>query len=167
MSSEQMYGCLYCKTGSEKSIAEYIREAFEDVETVVPMRLRRKKVDGKVIEDFVQLLPGYLFFRTVNASSAIRLPTITNVYRLLEYENRNWQLIDHDRAFAEFLFENDLRQVPIVKFINGRLHFEDGFLQGYDEQVLRVNRRKQTAEVQLKISNLSFWIGYNETNQME
>ena len=62
MSSEQMYGCLYYKTGSEKSIAEYIREAFEDIETVVPMRLRRKKVEGKVIEDFTQLLPGYIFF---------------------------------------------------------------------------------------------------------
>ena len=88
------------------------------------------------------------------------------MYRLLKYENRNWQLIDCDKAFAEFLFENDLRQVPVVKFINGRLHFGDEFLQGYDEQVLRVNQRKQTAEVQLKISNLSFWIGYNEDDTM-
>ena len=42
------------------------------------------------------------------------------------------------------------------------LHFEDGFLYGCDDAVIRVNRRKKTAEIRLGIDRLAFWIGYNE-----
>ena len=35
MDSERIYGCLYCKTGCEKSVAAYIKEAFDDIETMV------------------------------------------------------------------------------------------------------------------------------------
>ena len=58
------YGCLFCRTGVEATIAGYINQTITDVEAVAPTRTRRKTVAGKVIEDQVQLLPGYLFFRT-------------------------------------------------------------------------------------------------------
>ena len=44
--------------------------------------------------------------------------------------------------------------------VNRKLHFEDGFLYGHDDAVLRVNRRKKTAEVRLEIDQRAFWIGY-------
>ena len=47
--------------------------------------------------------------------------------------------------------------------IDGKLHFEDDFLYGYDDAVLRVSRRKKTVEVRLGIDQLTFWIGYCET----
>ena len=87
---------------------------------------------------------------------------ITNVLKLLEYDNLGRELTGGDREFAEFLFDNDLLQPPRVTFIDGRMHFEDGFLYGYDDAVLCVNRRKKTAEVRLGIDRLAFWIRYNE-----
>ena len=58
------YGCLFCRTGAEATIAGYINQTITDVEAAAPTRTRRKTVAGKAVEDQVQLLPGYIFFRT-------------------------------------------------------------------------------------------------------
>ena len=156
------YGCLFCRTGAETTIASYINQSIPDVEAVAPTRTRRKTVAGKAIEDQVQLLPGYIFFRTETDEQVPQLTRITNVLKLLEYDNLSWELTVSDREFAEFLFDNDLLHPPHVSFIDGKLHFEDGFLYGHDDAVLRMNRRKRAAEVRLGIDRLAFWIGYDE-----
>lgn len=156
------YGCLFCRTGAEATIAGYINQTITNVEAVAPSRTSRKTVAGKVIEDQVQLLPGYIFFRTESDEPISRLTRITNVLKLLEYDNLSWELTCGDREFAEFLFDNDLLQPPHVTFIDRKLHFEDGFLYGHDDAVLRVNWRKKTAEVRLGIDRLAFWISYTE-----
>ena len=156
------YGCLFCRTGAEATIAGYINQTITDVEAVALTRTRRKTVAGKVIEDQTQLLPGYIFFRTKSDEPLPQLTRITNVLKLLEYDNFSWELTGGDREFAEFLFDNDPLQLPHVTFIDGKLHFEDGFLYGFDDAVVRVNRRKKTAEVRLGIDRLAFWIGYDE-----
>lgn len=63
---EWRYGCLFCRTGVETTIVDYINQTMDEIEAVDPMRIRRKTVAGRVIEDQVQLLPGYIFFRTEN-----------------------------------------------------------------------------------------------------
>ena len=153
---------FFCRTGAETTIADYINQTITDVEAVAPTRTRRKAVAGKAVEDQVQLLPGYIFFRTETDEQVPQLTRITNVLKLLEYDNLNWELTGGDKEFAEFLFDAGLLQPPHVTFINGRLHFEDGFLHGHDDAVLRVNRRKRTAEVRLEIDQLAFWIGYTD-----
>lgn len=154
------YGCLFCRTGAEASIAGYINQTITDVEAVAPTRIRRKIVAGKIVKDQVQLLPGYIFFRTEFDEQILKLARITNVFKLLEYDNLCWELDGSDKEFAEYLFDNDLLQPPHASFVDGRLHFEDGFLYGHDDAVLRVNRRKKTAEIRLEIDRLAFWIGY-------
>ena len=161
------YGCLFCRTGAEAPITGYINQTITDVEAVAPTRIRRKTAAGKVIEDRVQLLPGYIFFRTESDEPLPLLTRITNVLKLLEYDNLSWELTGGDREFAEFLFDNDLIQPPHVTCIDSKLHFEDGFLYGHDDAVLRVNRRKKTAEVRLEIDRLAFWIGYIEQYHIE
>ena len=156
------YGCLFCRTGAEAAISGYINQTITDVEAVAPTRTRRKTVAGKPVEDQVQLLPGYILFRTESDEPLPPLTHITNVLKLLEYDNLSWELTGSDREFAEFLFDNDPLQPPHVSFIDDKLHFEDGFLYGHDDAVLRVNWRKKTADVRLEIDHLAFWIGYIE-----
>lgn len=156
------YACLFCRTGAETTVANCINQTIIGIEAIAPTRTRRKTIAGKVIEEQVQLLPGYLFFRTETGEQLSQLTRITNVLKLLEYDNLSWELTGNDKDFAEFLFGNNLLQSPHAAFIDGRLHFEDGFLYGHDDAVVRVNRRKKTAEVRLEIDGLAFWIGYVE-----
>lgn len=159
------YGCLFCRTGAEAPIASYINQMITDVEAVAPTRIRRKTVAGKIVKAQVQLLPGYIFFRTGFDEQIPQLTRITNVFKLLEHDKRCWELIGGDKEFAEFLFDNDLLQPPHVTFIDGRLHFENGFLYGHDDAVLCVNRRKKTAEIRLELDKLAFWIDrYNKSS---
>lgn len=155
------YGCLFCRTGTEVSVADSINQRMSSVEAIAPVCVRRKTVAGKVIENQVQLLPGYIFFRTETPERLPQMTCISNVLKLLEYDDLNWELMGSDREFAEFLFGNALLR-PRVSFIDGRLHFEEGFLYGHDDAVVRVNRRKKTAEIRLEIDRLAFWIGYDE-----
>ena len=158
------YGCLFCRTGAEATIAGYINQTITNVEAAAPTRTRRKTVAGKVVEDQVQLLPGYIFFRTESDEQTPQLTRITNVLKLLEYDNISWKLTGGDREFAKFLFDNDLFQTPHVTFFDGKLHFENGFLYGHDDAVLRVNRRKKTAEIKLGIDRLVFWVSYIDSH---
>lgn len=154
------YGCLFCRTGTECAIVAYINQSIEAVKAIVPMRTRRKTVAEKVIEDKVPLLPGYVFFRLLDAEQLPLLTRISNVLKILEYDTLRWELSGRDKEFATFLFDNDSIQPPQVTFIDGKLHFMDGFLYGHDDAVLRVNRRKQTVEIKLGIDRMAFWIGY-------
>ena len=159
------YGCLFCRTGAEATIAGYINQTITNVEAAAPTRTRRKTVAGKTIEDQVQMLPGYLFFRTESDEPLPQLTRITNVIKLLEYDNLSWELTGGDREFAEFLLDNGLLQLSQVTFIDGRIHFEDGFLYGFDDAMLRVNRRKRTAEIKLEIDRLALWLGYTRRSK--
>lgn len=154
------YGCLFCRTGAEATIAGYINQTITNVEAAAPTRTRRKTVAGKAIEDQVRMLPGYIFFRTESDESISRLSRIVNVLKSLEYGNLSRELTCGDREFAEFLFDNGLLQLSQVTFIDGRIHFEDGFLYGRDDAMLHVNRRKRTAEIKLEIDRLALWLGY-------
>ena len=80
------YGCLFCRTGVETTIAGYINQTITDVEAVAPTRTRRKTIAGKPVEDQVQLLPGYIFFRTETDEQITQLTRITNVLKLLQYD---------------------------------------------------------------------------------
>lgn len=71
------YGCLFCRTGAEAAIAGYVNQTITDVEAVAPTRTRRKTIAGKAVEDQVQLLPGYLFFRTETDERITQLTRIT------------------------------------------------------------------------------------------
>ncbi|MDO4385171.1 MAG: hypothetical protein Q4E18_04145 [Clostridia bacterium] len=155
------YGCLFCRTGTEVSVADSINQRMSSVEAIAPVRVRRKTVAGKVLEDQAPLLPGYIFFRTETVERLPQMTRISDVLKLLEYDDLSWELMGSDREFAEFLFGNALFR-PRVSFIDGRLHFEEGFLYGHDDAVVRVNRRKKTAEIRLEIDRLAFWIGYDE-----
>ena len=84
-------------------------------------------VAGKIVEDQVLILPESIFFRTKIDESLSRLTCITNVLKLLEYDNFSWKLTGGDREFAEFLFDNDPLQLSHASFIDGKLHFEDSF----------------------------------------
>ena len=43
------YGCLFCRTGTEATIAGYINQTITNVEAVAPTRTRHKTVAGKAV----------------------------------------------------------------------------------------------------------------------
>ena len=81
------YDCLFYWIGSEATIVDYSKRRMTDIETVAPTRTCYKTVAGKVVKKQVQLLPGYIFFRTKIEMPRSQLIRITNVFELLEHNN--------------------------------------------------------------------------------
>lgn len=81
------YDCFFCWIGSEATIADYSKQRMTGIETVAQTCTCYKTVAGKVVKKQVQLLPGYIFFRTKIEMPRSQLIRITNVFELLEYNN--------------------------------------------------------------------------------
>lgn len=162
MEDQVIYGCLFCRTGSERMVADRINEQVNGFSAVVPIKVRRRYHDGECNIEKVLLLPGYVFLRTTSEMEMDSLGTIPNVHKVLKYPKGAWQLHDTDRQFAEFFFEHGEIEYSHAEFVNGRIHFLDGFLQGHDDNVVRLNKRMRVAEIRLKICEARIWAGYEE-----
>lgn len=158
------YGCFFCRTGSELQVAREIERVLPMAAALVPTKLRTRRIDGKPIEEKVTLFPGYVFARMISDSHVYDLPQQRQILRILTDSEGDWKLKGSDRAFAEGLFQC----VGVLGFseayydVNDRIHVIEGPLADYNGQILRVNRRNKTAEVQICFQGISMkvWLGF-------
>lgn len=163
MSNELLYGCLFCKTGSEHEVANRINEIAGENAAIVPIKLRKRYHDGECIIEKVTLLPGYVFFRIAPDTRIAPIEEIPSALRVLKYTDESWYLREFDLEFALFFFMNSEIEYSKAEFVDGHIHFIDGFLKGHDNNVIRLNKRMKTVEVKLDICEATIWVGYDLT----
>lgn len=160
---ESVYGCLFCRTGKEKRIAAEIEAEGSGVRAIFAEKLRRRRQGGSSIEESVPLFPGYLFFRTDPEYDAQPLARKTDVYRLLRDSEGIWHLRGEDLILARELFEqNGVVGFSKAYFEGDRIRITDGLLKTYEGQIIRVNRRTQTAQIALGMGGreVTVWLGF-------
>ena len=158
------YGCFFCRSGTEPQAAQEIERVLPMAAALVPAKLRTRRIDGKPIEEKVSLFPGYVFVRSISDPRSYGLMRKRQVLRILTDTEGDWKLKGSDRVFAEELF----RCGGILGFskayydVNDRIHVTEGPLANYNGQILRVNRRNKTAEVQICFQGISMrmWLGF-------
>ena len=157
-------GCLFCKGGLEKKVVRTLAILYPELHAIAPERMRIRREQGKVIEERVILLPGYVFFESMEPELSMNLSRQENVLRLLTYPDGDWHLRGYDDAFAEMLFrENGQIGFSQAVFDEGdRIHILSGFLKDYEGAITRVNRRYRTVEVSLELQGkkVTMWLGY-------
>lgn len=161
--SSKAYGCLFCRSGAEKTIAEDINRRFEGITAVVPEKARYRRVGGTAYKEMTVLIPGYIFFQADEDFPVMRLLGRDTVYRVLSYEDYDWHLRGTDRLFAEKMFEyHGYIDFSKAYYEGDRIRIIDGFLGGQEAQITRVNRRAQTAQLRLQVQDkeLSIWLGF-------
>lgn len=157
------FGCIFCKTGAEKRIAREIERDFPCIRALFAEKLRRRRKGRGYEEERVPLFPGYLFFYADAELEARRIAERENVYRLLHGPDETWRLQGADEAFARRLFD----QAGVVGFSRAyfegeRIRIADGPLKKYEGQILRVNRRAQTAQIRVDFCGreVTVWLGF-------
>lgn len=162
---ETAYGCLFCKTGRENSIAVEIEKHFPDVSAIAPMKTRRRRSRGELTEERVTLFPGYVFFCTHPSFNAYLLTIHDGVYSLLESSEKDWRLSSTDAVIAQRLFEAGGEIGLSEAYFEGEhIRIIDGFLKEYEGNIIRVNRRAKTVQIsiQLQEKTILLWLGYEE-----
>lgn len=156
--------CLLCTAGREETVVRTIGMLCLG-EAIFPRKVRRIRRNGEWQEDRAALLPGYVFVYTVGERERpedyLRLDGVMRVLRYGE-EKDGW-LYGDDLAFADWIRERDGMLGTLTAIEEGDwVRVDEGLLKEMRGRVVRVDRRKQIACVEMSIlgGGKRVWLSY-------
>lgn len=159
----EAYGCIFCRTGSEKLLAESLEREYPGIRVLAAAKKRMRRQGKMLIEEQVSLFPGYLFFQAERNLEVGNMIRREDVFRILRDSQGSWQLHGEDADFARALFEQDgVIGLSKAYYEGDRIRITDGMLKMYEGRILRVNRRSNTAQVSVGIAGqeVTLWLGF-------
>ena len=163
MSSEYEYGCLFCRTGKEEEVSRNMTHEFPGLKAIVPKKSRYRRSHGIATEETVILFPGYVFFMCDHNIQIRDYLKREDVYRILTDGEGSWILQGTDRIIAKELFLiNGRIGISQAYYVGGRIKVVDGFLKDFEGDIIRVNHRARTAQIQVRLDGrvFSLWVGF-------
>lgn len=157
------YGCVFLRSGCEARYIEELGRLEPRARALSPTKLRLRHAGGRPVEEAVRLFPGYVFFALPDDMEPDRLIRPDCVYRLLMDSEGDWRLKGADRFFAEGVFQRDgVFGFSKAVYIGDRIRVLEGPLKDCGGEILRVNRRRRTAEVRMDFQGVSMnvWLGF-------
>ena len=162
------YGCVFCRTGYENRVISEIGTCIGFSNVLSPVKIRRKYHGGRPIEEQVLLFPGYVFVR-MTSENMIRRPINTSyTYKVLTDCSGDWKLKGTDKAFAEKVFQiNGVFDLSVATFVGDRIRIIEGPLLDLCGQIIRVNNRRKTAEIEVDLhgNNFHVWLGFEQLEE--
>ena len=157
---EAVYSCVFVESGYEALAAQVIDYCGFGQTLTLQRILPYRRKDGAWFDRKRALLPGYIFIR--GEAVNYRLRRINHVIRLLQYADGKCALRGRDRVFAERAF----RTGGVIPKLQA--HWEGDFVRVTDPlldqlngEVLRVDKRKRIAEIDLDLVGTQnrVWLG--------
>lgn len=162
MEARHIY-CLFCVVGKEDSVVRML-ERRGQCKAIFPRKVKPLWHKDAWEETLAPLFPGYVFVYAQEALDGMELRRIDHVLRLLRYgEDDVCELRGDDLAFAEMMLETGGVLGSLNAIEEGSyVRITDGLLSDYQGSVLKVDKRKRMAEVELKLlgSVKRVWLSY-------
>ena len=125
--------CIYCKTGSEKNVAESLSAMDETYISIAPTRILQEKRKGKWQQKDKILFPGYVFLYSEEQIEPEQIKRTPGLYKILNYDAEFKELQGSDYEYSMWIYKHQgcietLKVLTIgrtVKVIDGPL--SDGF----------------------------------------
>ena len=163
------YTCVFCKTGSEQSVANAIMTLFPGLYATPVRQIKHQSTNGvKSLKEHI-LLPGYVFISVpfdiagINMYDCGRLP---DVYRLLTDGEGHWELQGPDEVFARWIINNNgligLSQAYIagdkVQLLSGPLKVREG-------NIIKIYRRGRNGRTEFGFDGRArrVWLAFDFT----
>lgn len=158
------YGCVFCVTGKEESVAKGIAHVCPGIRVTAAYQEKFKSVNGVKSKVKALMLPGYVFFEAdADAEIVSQFPRI-GIIRILTDDNRDWRLKGEDYDFARWLFTNEgligfstaYREGEQIRFLSGPLKDMEGM-------ICRVDKRGRSGQVAVKFDGreIKLWLGFD------
>lgn len=157
--------CLFCLTGKEEKVMARINEAGMG-HAFHPRKTKPFFKNGKWEDRTVSLLPGYVFVISEEPTPLDQLRRVQDVIRPLTYgpDDNEGYLSGQDRALALWLMQENgvVGNLDLVKE-GAQIRIIGGLLENLNGRVVKVDRRKRLANVELEIvgSIHNIWLGIN------
>jgi len=162
-SQDLAYGCLFCKTGKEQSVAEQIQATCPNVRATTMRQLKYRTCKKVKTQEEAILLPSYVFFEAPSSMEpSIEFPT-QNVIRILAMDSGIWQLQGEDERFVRWLFQYDGLLGFSKAYKEGdRIRIISGPLKDMEGKIRRVDKRGMSGQVILSFygKDVPVWLGF-------
>lgn len=148
----ERFGCIFCKTGSEISLVNTLRQVDPSVEVMVVTQKKLKSEKGKVREVEQIMFPGYIFFKTEQEKSPyFRYP---HVLRVLRGSQEDWALRGSDEQFARWVFKYDgvIGESKAYK-VGDEVRIHSGPLKDWEGHIIKVDRKRRTGQVEVQLDD--------------
>ena len=141
--------CIFCRTGSEKTVEQQINLIDDNIKAIAPVRILSEKYNGKwEIRERV-LIPGYVFIYFEDELLVDTLKTLIRNYKLLEYGEDERELRGYDYEYAMWVYSHDGRIGESKALFEGdTVKVVDGPLVEGIGRIIRLDRHKRRAWVE-------------------
>ena len=160
---------MFCRTGGEMFAAETMMLQDPEIQTVVPVKKRIRRTKNGLQEENVILFPGYVFFRA-DEDFLTHVKDREFIYRILRTEANDWRLQGRDLALVSQFFENNgVIELSKAYYEGDRIRITEGFMKNFEGQIVRVNHRNKTAEIQIDFigRQATLWLGFELVEHAE
>lgn len=157
------YGCIYCVTGKEETVARGIEKFSPGIRATPVRQINRKTIGGhtSLIEQVA--FPGYVFLEVEPVCEPLYKLPRENLKALLMTPNSSWKLSGDDERFAKWLFSLDGLITLSKAFMEGeRVRIASGPLKDLEGCITRIDKRNRSGQVMLMFNNhaVTVWLGY-------
>ena len=157
------YGCLFCTTGKEQSVADQIQVTCPNVRAITMRQLKYRTCKKVKTREEAILLPSYVFFEAPSSMEpSIEFPK-QNVIRVLSLDSGIWQLQGEDERFVKWLFQYDGLLGFSKAYKEGdRIRIISGPLKDMEGRIKRVDKRGMSGQVILTFygKDIPVWLGF-------
>jgi transcription antitermination factor NusG len=145
------YGCVFCQTTREKSVAKALEEQHTGVKAIALTQMKHKSEQGRKRTVEHILMPGYVFFQSTTDIPTYDSIRVHYMIKLLKYVDGSWQLKGRDEEFARFAFENQgVIGVSQARKIGDRVTIISGPLKEMSGNILKIDRHNRNGQVEFR-----------------
>jgi transcription antitermination factor NusG len=140
--------CLYCKTGSERVIAQHLSQMDKTLTALAPIKQIPEKRQGFWQYKEQALLPGYVFLYTAADPLPPLRTMVNNLYRVLSYETGVKELSGQDELYAQWIYRHHGQIEPSAVLVEGgKIRVISGPLLDFEGKIIKLDKHKRRAWV--------------------
>lgn len=160
--------CLFCRTGAENRLKDEIVTRFPSIHALIAVQEKHKIVDKRYEVDRRIFLPGYLFLYTEEELDFEMLLRIEDIYRILGDETNAHELQGSDRAFANWLLENNgVIGISRIRIVENKVQILSGPMKHFSKKILKLDKHTKNARIRMdflgKASDI--WLAFEFDNE--
>lgn len=143
--------CIFCKTGSEKDVANFIMALDNGFEAIAPTRVLQEKRRGLWVEREQILFPGYVFIYAEEEKELTLIKKAPGLYKVLDYETGFKELRGKDHEYALWIYRHSGNIQPSKVLTIGRTVkvIEGPLLEGLGT-IIKLDKHKRRAWVEFE-----------------
>jgi transcriptional antiterminator NusG len=159
----KVYGCAFCVTGKEETVAQSIEESCADIRATPVRQIKRKTTCGRTSLIAQVAFPGYVFLEVEPCGEAIFQLPRENLKALLMTPNSGWKLSGEDERYARWIFANGgLIALSKACMEGERVRIVSGPLKDLEGHIIRIDKRNRSGQIMLTFNNrvIKTWLGF-------